>query len=393
MNENYPIKSKWSQNFINEHNEEAQSVWESFNEGNPIRPPVVLGTATQYFIFNKFLNPDGKINFKSYCTNANKMLDFSLRAALWRIENIAPYCDDLIRLPEKWIIRVDLQNFDEAAFFGAPVEFLPDQVPDTRPILSGDRKNALFDMQLPDPLMGGWYGKAHQIYDTMQAYLHENPTYLDRPVIIEPFGYWTGGFLTIAIALRGQELFTDFYEDPQYVHDLLEFITKATIMRVKAHYDYFGLSFPDSQLFFTDDAIQMISVKMLKQFLLPLYKKYKSTVTRSEKIKMHLCGNASRHFKILKDELGVYDFETGFPIDFGNVRKQLGSEVIIHGGPNIMLLKDGTPDEVRIETRRILESGVMEGGKFVLREGNNLAPHTPFGNLEAMYQQAKCYKY
>jgi uroporphyrinogen-III decarboxylase len=41
------------------------------------------------------------------------------------------------------------------------------------------------------------------------------------------------------------------------------------------------------------------------------------------------------------------------------------------------------------ETRRILDSGVLEGGRFVLREGNNLAPHTPFENLEAMYQTAR----
>ena len=30
--------------------------------------------------------------------------------------------------------------------------FLPGQIPDTPPILAGDRKNALFDAGLPDPL-------------------------------------------------------------------------------------------------------------------------------------------------------------------------------------------------------------------------------------------------
>ena len=287
------------------------------------------------------------------------------------------------------MVRVDLQNFDEAAFFGAPVEFLPHQVPDTRPILAGNRKHDLFNKPLPDFTNGGWYGKAHQIYETMQEYLIKNPTFLDRPVELDPFGYWTSGFLTVAVALRGQELFTDFFEDPKYVHDLLEFITETTIKRVNAQYDFFSLSFPDSQLFFADDAIQMISTRMLEQFLLPLYQKYKSAITSAEKIKIHLCGDASRHFKILKDELGVFDFETGFPIDFGKIRNQLGPEVTINGGPNIMLLKDGTAEQIKSETRRILESGVCEGGRFVLREGNNLAPHTPFNNLNAMYQEAR----
>src|SRR5581483_2935932 len=38
-----------------------------------------------------------------------------------------------------------------------------------------------------------------------------------------------------------------------------------------------------------------------------------------------------------------------------------------------------------LETRRILQSGVLEGGLFILREGNNLAPGTPLENIEAMY--------
>jgi len=40
---------------------------------------------------------------------------------------------------------------------------------------------------------------------------------------------------------------------------------------------------------------------------------------------------------------------------------------------------------VAAETRRILSSGVMEGGKFILKEANNLAPRTPMANLQAMY--------
>ena len=108
---------------------------------------------------------------------------------------------------------------------------------------------------------------------------------------------------------------------------------------------------------------------------------------------MHLCGDASRHFKTLRDELGVYEFETGFPINFTNLRNELGPDVTIHGGPDIMILRDGSVQEVRLETRRILQSGILDGGKFVLREGNNLAPHTPFENLSAMYQELKSSEY
>jgi uroporphyrinogen-III decarboxylase len=41
---------------------------------------------------------------------------------------------------------------------------------------------------------------------------------------------------------------------------------------------------------------------------------------------------------------------------------------------------------------RILASGSCVGGRFVLREGNNFAPHTPRANLSAMYEAARTWK-
>jgi uroporphyrinogen-III decarboxylase len=50
------------------------------------------------------------------------------------------------------------------------------------------------------------------------------------------------------------------------------------------------------------------------------------------------------------------------------------------------LLLNGTPQQVRERTKAILQSGVMEGGKFVLREANNLPPCCPGENLRALYE-------
>ena len=143
--------------FVEEHNAEAQAAWDAFNVGRALRPPVSLGTGTQFFIYNDDLNPGGRVDWERYCSDADTMLDLQLRAAEWRAEHIAPYCDDPIGMPpnrEAWLVRIDLQNFDEAAYLGVPVMFLPGQIPDTPPILAGDRKNALFDAGLPDPLTG-----------------------------------------------------------------------------------------------------------------------------------------------------------------------------------------------------------------------------------------------
>lgn len=387
------MKPELTPQAVEAHNREAKAVWEAFHAGSPLRPPVHLGTATQFFIFNQDLNPGEAVTFEAYSTDAETMLDFQLRSQVWRGEKITPFCDDPIGLPETFIVKVDLQNYDEAAYFGAPVVFLPHQVPDTRPILEGERKWAFLDAGLPDPLTGGWYARAHEIYEQMSALLHKQPTYLGRPVRMDPFGVWTCGTLTLAVGLRGNELFTDFYEDPQYVHTLLDYIVEGTIQRILAHLRFLGLPAPAPDMFFADDAIQMISPKMLKEFVLPTYRKLKAGITTAERVKVHLCGDATRHFKTLRDEIGVYEFETGFPVDFGRLRQELGPEVLLHGGPSIVLLRDGPPEAVAAETRRILHSGVCQGGRFVLREGNNLAPHTPFSNLQAMYEEARQFRW
>ena len=101
---------------------------------------------------------------------------------------------------------------------------------------------------------------------------------------------------------------------------------------------------------------------------------------------MHLCGDATRHFPMLRDELNVMSFDTGFPVDHGRLRQTLGPDVEILGGPEVTLLRHGTPEAVYERTRAILQSGVMEGGRFILREGNNLPPCCPEANLEAMYR-------
>jgi len=54
------------------------------------------------------------------------------------------------------------------------------------------------------------------------------------------------------------------------------------------------------------------------------------------------------------------------------------------------LLRGPGPGQ-RAEVRRILASGIMRGGRFVLREGNNLPPGVPVENVAAMYETAKEY--
>jgi uroporphyrinogen-III decarboxylase len=106
---------------------------------------------------------------------------------------------------------------------------------------------------------------------------------------------------------------------------------------------------------------------------------------------MHLCGDATRHFSFLVNHFNVRSFDTGFPVDHGWLRKEVGLDVEIKGGPTIMTIRDGMPEQIRSEVQRICQSGVMAGGKFIMIAANNLAPGTSVQNIREFYEAAKLY--
>jgi uroporphyrinogen-III decarboxylase len=130
-------------------------------------------------------------------------------------------------------------------------------------------------------------------------------------------------------------------------------------------------------------------VQQYEEFVFPYHKRFVDEFSDGGHTAIHLCGNASRFFRVLKERLQVYSFDTGFPIDLGAVRRELGPDVQILGGPPVMLVRDGPISRLCEELRRICASGVMTGGRFVLIAANNMAPGTPVEHVAAMYEAAK----
>lgn len=371
------------------HNEEVKEIWKRFHEGNPVRVPMILGVSTRYYMFTPSLNPD-KITFEKYTENPDLMFDFQLKQQHWLRHNLIQ--DAEMGMPKNWSVYVDFQNYYEAAWFGCEVVYRDGQVPDTIPLLTDAQKNLLFDRGIPEPFTGGWMKRSFEYYDYFKEKT-QNYEFMGIPVTVANFpGTGTDGPLTVACNLRGTtQLMMDIYTDPDYVHKLMDYVTEATIVRIQAYRKMLDQPIEGEQWGFADDSVQLISDETFSDFVLPYHKRLISIFGKKGPNSIHLCGDASRHFKALKDELNITSFDTGFPIDHGAVRRELEADVQIYGGPHVMLLKDGPPKAIVLETKRILQSGVMKGGKFVLREGNNLAPGTPPEHIMAMYETNKKY--
>ena len=383
-----------------EHNAEVRRVWEAFNAGKPYRAPITFGINPRFILLNPAYNPEG-ITFEQYTNDPQTMLDAQLKFFHFVRHNIVQ--DQEMGLPKDgWDVYVDLQNYYEAAWFGCEVRFMPGEVPDTVPLLTDDRKNVLFDRGIPDPFggpspadglrpAGGIMRKNLDYAEFFAKRRAEGFEYRGKPIRnIALAAMGTDGPFTAAANLRGAtNICIDIYEDPDYVRQLLDYITEATILRIKALRSLKNENLKTQSWGAADDSIALLSCDAYREFVLPAHRRLYGTFSEGGPNSIHLCGDSTRHFPMLRDELNIKSFDTGFPVDFTWLRKTLGPDVTIYGGPSVPLLRDGTPQQVRDEVRRICETDILEGGKFVLREGNNMAPGTPLENIRAMYEAGR----
>ncbi|MDD2708494.1 MAG: uroporphyrinogen decarboxylase family protein [Verrucomicrobiae bacterium] len=366
-------------------NMEKAELWRRYAARQPGRTPVILGTNPRVVLFNREWNPEG-YTFEQMFSDPQVHVEVVLRHQLYCRTVLNRFTDSPTGLPEEWHIGMHLQNIVEAAWLGAGIDFPSNQVPSTSPILDDARKEDIFSQDIDHPLDSPFYRKYKALWEEMRR-ICSTLKYAGRPVKLSPPVFvGTDGPVTVACNLRGTNFLTDLVEDPEYADRLLIFLTDAAIKRRQACFDAWAIPEKDRGNWMADDSIALISPGMYRERVLPLHKRFYETGPRDAVRGMHLCGDATRHFKTIARELGVTSFDTGFPVDHGALRGELGPDVEILGGPEVALLERGTPDEVYARTRQILLSGVRDGGRFQLREGNNLPPGCPLENLDAMYE-------
>lgn len=377
------------QNFA-EHNRQVRELWEAYRKGTHTRVPMITGVSDRFYVLNPNTNPKN-VSFYQYSNDPELMFDMQCRFAEYAKFHIVG--DHEMGIPEEgWTINVDFQNYYEAAWFEAEVRFPDHEVPYAVPLLKDDNKYMLFDKGIPDPF-GGFMAKAKDYYDYFTE-RSKKTTILGQK--ISSIGAWfttTDGMFTLACELRGAaNLCVDMIEDPDYFHQLMDYLTEAAITRMKAWRRYLGKPEVEKSFGFADDSIMLISADRYREDVLPYHKRLAQALsTMEERGGVHLCGDATRHFKTLRDELNIYSFDTGFPVNHGALCRELGSEVTIQGGPSAQLIRGGTPEEIDRESKRILEEVKPLSRRFIFRDGNDIPPYTPLENIQALYDA--CLKY
>ena len=75
------------------------------------------------------------------------------------------------------------------------------------------------------------------------------------------------------------------------------------------------------------------------------------------------------------------------------LKAEFGERISFWGGINTQrILPHGTPDEVRAETRRIIDILGRDGG-YILNPVHNIQPEVPSENVVAMFNEGRTYPY
>jgi hypothetical protein len=374
------------------HNEEVREVWRTYRQGDPIRVPMILGSSPRFYLSNPRLNTRA-ITYEAFHTDPDVMLEVELEHQYYQRHHI--YADHEMGLPDEWGVFVAGGNFSHSAWYGAKVHYTNYDSPDTVKILRDDNKHMLFDRGLPDPF-GGIFAHWRRVHEHLRKKV-ETYSYRGRPIsrhIGAPPANTMGNGIpfTTACKLRGTpEMCMDMAADPEFAKQLLSYITDAVVNAIKAWRGYLGNPVVTDYVFLGDDSIVLLSPEMYREFVLPHHRRiYEEFGTPEATRGVHLCGAAQKHLPVLAEELGVREFDTGYPIDLKALYEGVGPEVRIQGGVTVELLRSGSVSAIREESRRVLQS-VKPYKKFVFRDANLLAPGTPLENLNAMYQACKDY--
>jgi uroporphyrinogen decarboxylase len=187
-----------------------------------------------------------------------------------------------------------------------------------------------------------------------------------------------------AWTLRGmQNLLMDFYDHPEFVHELFNAIADYNIAQLNE-----ALKYDIDAVYFGDDwgqqhGLQM-GPKLWREFIYPVLKRMYSAVHAGNKyVFIHSCGDVDELFDDLIG-IGLNCFNPFQPevMDVEALHQKYFGQLVFHGGLSTQrTLPYGTVQQVRAETRRLLEMG--QKGGYIFAPAHDVEGDVPLENMLA----------
>jgi len=261
----------------------------------------------------------------------------------------------------------------EASDLGAAIEWFDDQPPaiiESRALLHD--KSSLLHLKLPDLSQG-------RMADRIRAIELLNTQAGDEKIVEG----WVEGPCAMAADLRGlNTLMLDFFDDPAFVTDLLEFVTN-----MEMHFARTQVNAGAALIGVGDAAASLIGPKLYHQFVFPYECRMVQGIRAlGVKSRLHICGNTRKLFGDMgRVGADIVDLDWMAPIN--EAREAMGPSQLLLGNIDpVRVLRDGAADSVE---RAISACHHAAGGRYIVGAGCEIPRGTPHENVLAMARYAQ----
>lgn len=257
----------------------------------------------------------------------------------------------------------------EAEAFGSPVQFETEEVPTVREALIHDEEEA---EELKVPAVG-----AGRTGECVKGIREACERITDRPV----FAGIIGPYSLAGRLLDMTEIMILCYEEPEMVETVLEKATEFLIAYAKAFKDAGA-----NGVVMAEPAAGLLSPSLMEEYSNPYVKKVREAVEDDSFVVMyHNCGNIEPLLgQIQEVDAKAYSF--GNAIDMEKALEVIPQDRLVIGNIDPAgVLRNGTPEVVREETRKLLER-CSKYPNFVIASGCDIPPMTPFENMDAFFE-------
>ncbi|HOM98900.1 MAG TPA: uroporphyrinogen decarboxylase family protein [Acidobacteriota bacterium] len=257
----------------------------------------------------------------------------------------------------------------EAHDCGAEIRFFDDQPPavDEATPLLGD-KDRLRTLRIPDP------ATSPRMSDRLEA-VRRLREQVGRERLVEG---WIEGPCAEAADLRGiNHLMLDFFDDPEFVVDLLDFVTEMEISfalaQLQAGAELIGVG---------DAAASLVGPKIYREFIQPREKRMVEAVhAAGGRFRLHICGDTRALVRMMA-ELGCDIVDLDYPVPMEQARKEAGRDQMLLG--NLHPVETVLAGPVEKIERELDECWRAAGPRYIVGAGCEIPRGTPPEHLAAM---------
>jgi len=342
------------------------------------RVPVLYCLVARYFA------PLFHLRYIDFFKDVETHYYWQLQFAKYRIENIPEdYCTG-----PRINIGPYFDNVIPPSGHGGEVAWVDDGPPRAVPVIRTVEQMERFEVAKPET---GLRGKAIEWWLKMKEFAAQTRVTFNGKEGSVDVGLGLGGLSPhmVAVDLVGEDFYWWILEYPEACHRFLAKITQGEIAAEEHARRLMGLPLNGDSYGLAEDSAQIMSPESFKGFCVPYARALFERFGRKER-GIHMCGDSTHLHQALREDMGMTSFVLfGYLVPPKVAATNLRG-IQMWGNINPMLMKDGTPAQVK-EAALVCLGALAPCGGFMLGDGANVCPGTPLESFRTMMNAAEEY--